>query len=346
MELFEASKIPFATIADYLRDPEAYDAGGELAAGDPGRRRRGGSPRPSHSSRTTSGPRASRVEDAPVVTRALEAFAFAVRARRRGAAARGPRPTRGRAAGGGRPPASAGRSQNRALIAECRPWIEAFDSAPRPSGASPALAAEGRLEATRSAELRAVPRGAPPPPRARLRGCPRHDPRRPHRVHHVPAEERLTASRRPGGGSMTEPSRRVARRPVATAAIIAALAGCSGSSRRRPRRPGPADRDGLARRGADPRSGTTSRAVRGRASRRQGRDELHGRRPLPDHRAAAAAQRPQRAGHLLRVDRRAPPAAQRGRVRGRPQRGRRLRARSRGCSTTRSSARRPSTARS
>ena len=25
MELFEASRIPFATIADYLRDPEGYD---------------------------------------------------------------------------------------------------------------------------------------------------------------------------------------------------------------------------------------------------------------------------------------------------------------------------------
>ena len=42
MELFEASQIPFATIADYLRAPEGYDPEASWQQAHPGRRRRGG----------------------------------------------------------------------------------------------------------------------------------------------------------------------------------------------------------------------------------------------------------------------------------------------------------------
>ncbi len=44
--------------------------------------------------------------------------------------------------------------QNPALIAECRPWIEAFDTGAQAIGRVAALAAEGRLERDAKAELR------------------------------------------------------------------------------------------------------------------------------------------------------------------------------------------------
>ena len=93
---------------------------------------------------------------------------------------------------------------------------------------------------------------------------------------------------------------------------------------RRDRRPGErpraADRDGLARRGPDPRLGRRREAVHGRAPRDQGRDQLPAGRPVPDHRPAEPAGRQEPARHLLRVDGRAARAAHHGRLRCRPHR--------------------------
>ena len=144
MELYEASKIPFATIADYLAAPETYD---------PERSWR-------RAIRDVVGAadidafvlfadnvRSSCLspEDAPIVTRALESFAFRLAQGHPRAAAvelatvadelieaadhllRGP-------------------VENAALIAECRPWIEAFEIGAQAMRRIAELAANGRLE--------------------------------------------------------------------------------------------------------------------------------------------------------------------------------------------------------
>jgi hyaluronoglucosaminidase len=152
MELFEASRIPFATIADYLRDPEAYDP-------------------------ETSWRRAMRdvvgeadlepfalfadnvrssclaVDDAPIVNGALEAALFelehgdastaavdlaALGDRLLGAAAhllRGP-------------------VMYDALMDEIRPWLEAFELGAQAIARMAELAADGRLETDGPSELR------------------------------------------------------------------------------------------------------------------------------------------------------------------------------------------------
>ena len=152
MELYEASKIPFATIADYLAAPETYD---------PERSWR-------RAIRDVVGDadldafllfadnvRSSCLspDDAPVVTRALESFAFRLDQGEARAAAidlatladqlidaadhllRGP-------------------VEHTALIAECRPWIEAFETGAQAMRRIAELAANGRLERDARTALR------------------------------------------------------------------------------------------------------------------------------------------------------------------------------------------------
>ena len=68
--------IPFATIADYLRDPEGYDPEASWQRAHPRCRGRGGRWRRSRCSPTTCARRACAADDAPIVGRALEAFLF------------------------------------------------------------------------------------------------------------------------------------------------------------------------------------------------------------------------------------------------------------------------------
>ncbi len=157
MELFEASKIPIATIADYLMAPETYDAEKSWrrairdVAGDADLEA---------FALFADNVRSSclAAEDAPALVAALQTFAFrtdqgdgataaadlALFADRYVAAAehllRGP-------------------VENRALIDECRPWIEAFEV----GGAGPPPGRDARDRATTRARRA---RRAPPVPRA------------------------------------------------------------------------------------------------------------------------------------------------------------------------------------
>ena len=151
MELFEASKIPLATIADYLRDPATYDPEASWAA----------------AILAVAGPadaaafavfadnvRSSCLSaaDAPVVGRALEAFAFRLdRDEGRVAAV-------DLAALADRLLAAAhhllrGPVENTALVDDCRPWIEAFELGAQAIRRIADLAAEDRLDADAGTEL-------------------------------------------------------------------------------------------------------------------------------------------------------------------------------------------------
>lgn len=151
MELFEASKIPLATIADYLRDPVAYDPEASWAA----------------AILAVAGPadaaafavfadnvRSSCLSaaDAPVVGQALEAFAFRLdRSEGKAAAA-------DLAALADRLLAAAhyllrGPVENTALVDDCRPWIEAFELGAQAILRIADLAAEDRLAADAGTKL-------------------------------------------------------------------------------------------------------------------------------------------------------------------------------------------------
>jgi hyaluronoglucosaminidase len=152
MELHEASKIPFATIADYLAAPEAYDAERSWR----------------RAIRDVAGPadheafalfadnvRASCLStgDAPIVSRVLERFAFETAQGDRAEAADA------LAALAGRLQRAAdhllgGRVDNAALVADCRPWLEAFEVGARALAHVASLAAKGRLDEDGPAELR------------------------------------------------------------------------------------------------------------------------------------------------------------------------------------------------
>ena len=136
MELYEASKIPIRHDRRLPRRPRGLRPRGELAS--------------ARSARSTGDDADAEAfalfadnvrisclaaDDAPLVTAALEAFAFARRARQRGA--RGDRSSRALAE---RLLAAAdhllrGPVANRALIDECRPWIEAFELGARRAAA-------------------------------------------------------------------------------------------------------------------------------------------------------------------------------------------------------------------
>jgi hyaluronoglucosaminidase len=156
MELFEASKIPLATIADYLADPARYDAETSVAgairdvAGDG--THDGGADAAAFAT-FAENVRSSCLgdEDAPTVTAALASFAAAADE----AAETGDRQRLEAAATALRDVAQRcltaadrllrGDVANPALIDECRPWIEAFEVGARAMFRAAALAADGLL---------------------------------------------------------------------------------------------------------------------------------------------------------------------------------------------------------
>jgi hyaluronoglucosaminidase len=156
MELAEASKIPLATIADYLADPAAYDPEASVT----------GAIRDVAGDGTADGGRDAaafalfaenvrssclRDEDAPTVTAALASFAMAAD----DAAETGDTARLMTEAAGLRRLADdqmraadhllRGAVANPALVAECRPWIEAFEIGARAMCRAAELALDGRL---------------------------------------------------------------------------------------------------------------------------------------------------------------------------------------------------------
>ncbi|MEI8332529.1 MAG: protein O-GlcNAcase [Chloroflexota bacterium] len=151
MELFESSKIAFATIADYLASPLTYDPETSRRAA---LRDVVGEPDLEAYALFADNVRSSCLcaEDAPIVSRALASFAF-------------------RAAQGDGPAAAAelgalasrlldaahhllrGPVVNQALVDEGRPWIEAFEIGAQALRRIAELAASGRLESDGPAEL-------------------------------------------------------------------------------------------------------------------------------------------------------------------------------------------------
>ena len=153
MELFEASRIPFATIADYLRHPEGYDpeVSWQRAIRDVV-----GDVDAEAFALFADNVRSSPIcdEDAPMVGRALGRLACALD--QGGDVAGATTELRALA---DRLLAAADRLlgagvTNRALMDECRPWLEAFALGARALRRSADLAAEGRLERDGPAELR------------------------------------------------------------------------------------------------------------------------------------------------------------------------------------------------
>ena len=152
MELFEASKIPIATIADYLMAPEAYDAEKSWrrairdVAGDADLEA---------FALFADNVRSSAIspEDAPAVTSALQAFAFRTDQGDAATAASELGTLAERLVAAARHLLH-GPVENRPLIAECRPWIEAFEVGAIALRHIATLALERRLEQDGPAELR------------------------------------------------------------------------------------------------------------------------------------------------------------------------------------------------
>lgn len=154
MELFEASRIPFATIADYLRDPEGYDpeASWQRAIRDVA-----GQTDAEAFALFADNVRSSPIcdDDAPTVARALERLGFALdqgeHATREAARDLGALADRLLAAarylqGDG--------VTNRALMDECRPWLMVFELGAMALARLAELAASGRLGTEGTTELR------------------------------------------------------------------------------------------------------------------------------------------------------------------------------------------------
>jgi hyaluronoglucosaminidase len=151
MELFEASKIPLATIADYLADPEGYDPEASVARAI--RDVAGNQTDAAAFATFAENVRSSCLgdDDAPAVTAALESFAAAAD----DAAETGDRSRLASEAAtvatlADELRASAehllrGDVTNRRLVAECLPWIEAFEVGARAMQRAAALAADGLL---------------------------------------------------------------------------------------------------------------------------------------------------------------------------------------------------------
>jgi hyaluronoglucosaminidase len=155
MELFEASKIPVATIADYLADPAGYDpeASWTRAIREVVGEADGGRDAAAFAlfADNVRGSCLS-TDDAPTVTRALETFLF--RASQGDGAAAAP----DLQALALRLLAAAdhllrGDVANAQLVDECRPWIESFELGARALNHIAELAADGRLETDGAAEL-------------------------------------------------------------------------------------------------------------------------------------------------------------------------------------------------
>ncbi len=144
MELFEASRIPLATIGDYLTAPETYDP--EVSWQAAIRAVAGEADAPAFGL-FADNVRSSclSAEDAPIVATALEAFLF------RTWKGEGEAAARDLATLADRLLAAAdhllhGPVHNPGLIEECRPWIEAFELGARALAHIARLAADGRLE--------------------------------------------------------------------------------------------------------------------------------------------------------------------------------------------------------
>jgi hyaluronoglucosaminidase len=153
MELFESSKIPIATIADYLRSPSDYDAEESWAAAVASV----AGPDAEAYSRFADNVRSSCLcaDDAPAVTQALEDLAFATITGRPDAALRTLAPltvTLRAAADSLLDPAKAGRP----LLAEARPWLESFELGVQALEKLCRLIEAGRLEQDGPAELTAI----------------------------------------------------------------------------------------------------------------------------------------------------------------------------------------------
>ena len=152
MELFESSRIPFATIADYLQDPEGYDpeTSWQRALRDVA-----GDADVEAYALFADNVRSSclAVDDAPIVGRAVEAFLFRVEHGEAAAAAQdlGALADRMLAAADH---LLRGPVVNRALIEEARPWLVGFELGAQAIHRIAELAANGRLGATRGSALR------------------------------------------------------------------------------------------------------------------------------------------------------------------------------------------------
>lgn len=145
MELFESSKIPFATIADYLRDPEAYDpeASWRQALSDVV-----GPVNVDDFALFADTVRSSclSADDAPIVAEALERFTFEVEYGDRGAAA-AELFERATAMSEAAQRLLTGPVSNPKLISEVRPWLESFLLGSHALQQVATLAAENRLSA-------------------------------------------------------------------------------------------------------------------------------------------------------------------------------------------------------
>jgi hyaluronoglucosaminidase len=154
MELYEASRIPFATIADYLRDPEGYDpeASWQRAIRDVAGEADAGA-----FALFADNVRSSVLsdEDAPMVGKALERLGFALD-QDPDRVAPAATELRGLA---DRLLAAAQHLQgddvaNLALMDECRPWLRGFELGAEALARLADLAVEGRLETDGTTELR------------------------------------------------------------------------------------------------------------------------------------------------------------------------------------------------
>jgi len=151
MELFEASLIPFATIADYLRDPEAYDP---EASWRRAMRDVVGEADLEPFALFADNVRSSclAMDDAPIVSGALELALFELEHGDANSAAADLAGLSDRLLG-----AAAhllrGPVMNGALMDEIRPWLEAFELGAQALARMAELAADGRLAADASSEL-------------------------------------------------------------------------------------------------------------------------------------------------------------------------------------------------
>jgi hyaluronoglucosaminidase len=152
MELFEASKIPLATIADYLTDPEGYEPEGSWQAA---MRAAVGEADLEPFALFADNVRSSclAVADAPIVEGVLSAALFELA---HGDAEAGARAIDGLATRLQRAADHLlrGPVANRRLIEEIRPWLVAFEIGAEAIRAIADLAAAGRLEEDGPSELR------------------------------------------------------------------------------------------------------------------------------------------------------------------------------------------------
>jgi hyaluronoglucosaminidase len=151
MELFEASKIPLVTIADYLRGPETYDPEASWRAA---LREVAGERDLEAFALFADNVRSSCLasDDAPVVTRAIETFAFR-HDRGEGREAAPDLATLAERLLAASDHLLRGDVSNAALIDECRPWIEAFEMGAQALARVADLAQAGCLERDATSEV-------------------------------------------------------------------------------------------------------------------------------------------------------------------------------------------------